>query len=268
MGFYAIIPPMKIIIILLAILASSVNAKTKFRIGTWDYPPNMIITMNNGKPQFQGAIVDVWEKYIAPKADLEIVWVGPLPFPRALQMLEEGSIDAVQHLSLTPDRAKKFIFSKERIMWGKQGIIVKKSEPLKEITEVAQLKGKVIGMIAQGYLAPFFQNNKSQIIFEELSGVDSAPNNIQKLINDRIWGVYFTFPDVLIYHAAQLGKRDLIKLIPFPGSEKDEVTYAAFSQKVSPELVKKIDKVLQKANDQYQYTKLIEPYLKANKRVK
>lgn len=252
---------MKIIVVLLLFIVSlTAYAKTTIRIGTWDYPPNMIISTDKEKPSFQDAIVDVWEKYIAPKADLEIVWIGPLPFPRALQMLEEGSIDAVQHLSLTPERAQKFIFSKERIMWGKQGIIVKKDEPLNQITKVEQLKGKAIGMIAQGYLAPFFQNNKSLIIFEELSGVDFAQNNIQKLLNDRIWGIYFTFPDVLIYHAAQLGKRDLIKLISFPGSEKDEITYAAFSRKLSPKLIEKIDQAIQKTNDQYNYTKLTEKY--------
>lgn len=249
-----------LILLLTLLFASQLYGKAVLRIGTWDYPPNMIIKTSGGKTQFQGAIVDVWEKYIAPEADLKIVWVGPLPFPRAMLMLEQGTIDAVQHLSLTPDRAEKFVFSKEPIMWGRQGILVKKTEPLEKITKIEELQGKEIGMIAQGYLAPFLLSHKDKINFKELSGVDSAEKNLLKLLNGRIWGVYFTFPDVLVYHATQLGRRDEIKLIGFPGSEKDEVTYAAFSRKLSPALITKIDNAIQKVNDKYDYLKLIEKY--------
>ena len=245
------------------IFAFSVHAKTVLRVGTWDYPPNMIIKLENNKPKFSGAIVDVWEKFIAPEAALEIQWIGPLPFPRAMQMLEEGSIDAVQHLSLTPERTKRFIFSKEPIMWGKQGIVVKKDEPLNQITKIDQLRGRTIGMIAQGYLAPFFQNNKSELKLEELSGIDSAQNHIRKLRSGRIWGIYFTFPDVLFYHATQIGKREELKLIQFPGSSKDEVTYAAFSKKLPSKLIQKLDKAIQKANDKYDYHQLANKYSRA-----
>ncbi len=235
-------------------------AKTKLRIGIWDYPPNLIVSTVHDKAEIKGAIYDVWSSIIAPHADLEIIWVGPLPFPRALQMLEEGTIDAVQHLSLTAERQSKFQFSKHPIMWGRQDIVVNKKEVLEKIENVEQLKGKNIGMIAQGYLAPFFLNNKSLINFEELSGIDSAQNNLKKLISNRIWGIYFTFPDVILYHANMMQINDQIKLIGFPGSDKDEVTYAAFSKRVSSKTIARIEQTIKTHLNREKYFKLIKKY--------
>lgn len=240
-----------------AALASSLSAKVVFRIAYWPYPPNLIVDRLGATASApKGAIVEVWEKYIAPRADLEIRWIGPVPFSRALTMVENGEADAVQHLSRTPEREKIFHFSRHPIMWGRQGVVVLAKDPLERIKALDDVKGKKLGMIGDGYLAPFFQENRKSLLLEEIFGQEAAQQNVRKLLASRLWGIYFTFPDVLLYYAALAHRTRELKVIPFPGSEKDEVTYAAMSRKLDPKLVERIDQAIDATYQTYNYAQM------------
>ncbi|MDR3669832.1 MAG: transporter substrate-binding domain-containing protein [Holophaga sp.] len=240
-----------------ACLAPSLGAKVVFRIAYWPYPPNLIVDRLGATASApKGAIVEVWENYIAPKADLEIRWIGPVPFSRALTMVENGEADAVQHLSRTPEREKTFLFSRHPIMWGRQGVVVLAKDPLERIKDLDDVKGKKIGMIRDGYLAPFFQENRRSLRLEEVFGQEAAPQNVRKLLASRLWGIYFTFPDVLLYYVALEHRTREVKVIPFPGSDKDEVTFAAMSRKLDPKLVERINKAIDATYQTYNYTQM------------
>jgi hypothetical protein len=47
-----------------------------------------------------------------------------------------------------------------------------------------------------------------------------------------------------------------VKVIPFPGSEKDEVTFAAMSRTLDPKLVERIDQAIDATYQTYNYADL------------
>lgn len=244
---------------LLLFISASMYAKDTIRIVYFAYPPNLITTgygAEPGKPK--GAVVQVWENYIAKKADLNIKWIGPFPFSRAMAILEAGEADAIQHLSKTPDREKRFVFSSKPIMWGRQGVLIRAEEPITRIRSINDLEGRKIGMIGDGYLTPFFNDNKKNITFEYVFGDQAGQQIVRMLLAKRIWGAYFTFPDVLLYHAAQDKRYNDVKVIPFPGSEKDETIYAAFSRKLDPKITKRIDDAITSVTPTYDYPKMVQ----------
>ena len=143
------------------LLCDAVSAADVLRVVCFKYPPNLVddrLGASAGTPK--GAIVNVWENYIGPKAGLKIQWIGPVPFSRAMKMLESGEADAIQHLSKTPDREAKFIFSKKPIMWGRSGLLLLKSDPIVGIKDLSMIGDRKIAIIGDGYLPPFLLNNR------------------------------------------------------------------------------------------------------------
>ncbi|MGL4369370.1 MAG: substrate-binding periplasmic protein, partial [Spirochaetota bacterium] len=196
------------------------------------------------------------ENYIAPQAGVKIQWLGPYPFSRAMSMLEDGEADAIQHLSRTADREAKFIFSTKPIMWGRQGLVVQKDEKITSISSVSQLKDKKIAMIGDGYLAPFYQKNRKKIQLEEVYGENAGRQIVKMVLARRVWGAYFTFPDVLLYYAATEKKLNDLKVISFPGSDTDEITFAAFSRRLNPAMVKRLDDAITAVSRTYNYPEM------------
>ena len=240
-------------------LCASLYADDVIRVVCFHYPPNLVADRLRAAPGTpEGAIVRVWEDYIAPKAGLKVQWIGPVPFSRAMKMLEDGQADAIQHLSRTPDREEKFIFSKKPIMWGRSGILVLKSEPLNAVTDVTQLDEKKIVIIGNGYLPPFMVRNRSRLLIEEVYGDKAGENVMRMVVNRRVWGGYFTFPEVLLWYAALEGKQEQLKVIPYPGSDVMEVTYAAMSRRADPTLVRRIDAAVSAVSGNYDYPSLVK----------
>lgn len=250
---------MKFWIILISLLITTLTSslsqtKDVVRVACFSYPPNLITDRLGAEPgRPKGAIVQVWENYIAPEAGIKIQWVGPYPFTRAMAMLESGEADAIQHLSKTPDRLARFTFSDKPIMWGRQGIVVLKSERLREIRQPGEFGSRKIAMIGDGYLAPFLLRNKQKIDLIEIFGEDAGQKIIRMLLSGRIWGAYFTFPDVLLYYAALDGRLNDVKVISFPGSDSNEVTYAAMSRKLNPAITRRINSAISKVSGTYNY---------------
>lgn len=244
-----------LISLFITILTSSFpQTRDVVRVACFSYPPNLITDRLGAEPgRPKGAIVQVWENYIAPEAGIKIEWIGPYPFTRAMAMLESGEADAIQHLSRTPDRTARFIFSDKPVMWGRQGILVLKSEKSRELRKPAELGSRKIAMIGDGYLAPFLRQNKNEINFIEVFGEDAGQKIVRMLLSGRIWGAYFTFPDVLLYYAALERRLNDVKVIPFPGSDSDEVTYAAMSKKLNPAITRRINSAITKVSGTYNY---------------
>jgi ABC-type amino acid transport substrate-binding protein len=257
--FFTVTKRIILMTVSLMIICDSASAKDTVRIVYFSWPPNVITSEHGAEPgKPKGAAVQVWENYIAKKAGVEIKWVGPYPFSRAMAILEAGQADAIQHLSKTPDREKRFIFSSKPIMRGRQGLLVRSDEPMTRIRSVHDLKGKTIGMIGDGYLTPFFNENKKDIVFEKVFGDEAGQQIVRMLLAKRIWGAYFTFPDVLLYHAAGEKRLGEVKVIPFPGSDKEEIIYTAFSRKLDPKMIKRIDDAIASVVPAYDYPSMVQ----------
>ena len=252
----------KVLIACMLFFSSAAFSKDVVKVVCFSYPPNMIVDRFGASPGSpKGPVAQVWENYIAPKADVRIVWVGPYPFSRAMLLLENGEADAIQHLSKTPDREIRFIFSQKPVMWGRQGLVIRTSEKTEKISGVFDLKDRKIAMIGEGYLAPFFRNNRKDLDIIEVYGDEAGQQIVRMVLTDRIWGAYFTFPDVLLYYAAADKKINDVKVIPFPGSDSDEVIYAAFSRKLKPDMVKRLDNAITAVCRTYNYPEMVKKVL-------
>ena len=85
---------------------------------------------------------------------------------------------------------------------------------------------------------------------------------VRMVVNRRVWGGYFTFPDVLLWYAALEGRLGSLKVIPYPGSDVMEVTYAAMSRRADPELVRRIDSAISGVSGSYDYPSLVQDVLR------
>lgn len=227
----------------------------KIRVVFYPFAPDLIETKNGP----QGAAYEVWEN-VSKKVGIPIEWVGPVPYLRALNMLETGKVDAIYRLVRTPEREKKFLFSTQPPFWGKTGITVLKTDPLNKITKDADIHGKKIGWLRGGTPPPFLERNKDKIAWE--SSTDNAiESNMAKLQNKRIWGAFFVFSNTALFYLAQHKQLETAKVIPFPGSEKNSVMYAAFAKQVDPEIYKKMDKGFTDEIPHYDYEKISQKYI-------
>jgi hypothetical protein len=245
------------------LICPAASADDVLRVVCFQYPPNLVVDKLGAAPGApKGAIARVWIDYIAPMAGVRIQWIGPVPFSRAMKMLEDGSADAIQHLSRTPEREAKFIFSKKPIMWGRSGLLVLKSDSLSGVSGIQQIKDKKIAIIGEGYLPPFIIQNRGVLNIEEVFGDEAGERIVKMVVNRRVWAGYFTFPDVLLYYAASNGMMDKLKVISYPGSEVMEVTYAAMSRKSDPSLIARIDAAVSAVYGSYDYPSLVRDILR------
>lgn len=252
---------MKIYFLLMCLFLSfTIQAKDKIKVVSFCFPPHVIC--DGAKKPF-GPTIDVWEKQIAPNADVEIEWVGPVPFIRAMDMVEKGEADAFTFIVSSPDRQIKYLYPKKNHIEGKQGLVVLASEPLSGVTTIDQLKDKAIGKLGAGYIPKFFEENKAAIKFEEVNADNSAEVNMKKIIAGRIWAGYFVFADTLTYWAAKTKELSKIKIIGFPGSEGNMKGYPAMSRKLNPEVAKRIEAAIEKTAPTYNYVEMTEKFLKS-----
>jgi ABC-type amino acid transport substrate-binding protein len=240
---------------------TSAHGADKLKVLYYNFPPHVITEGDGIKPGApKGTAVDVWEKYVAPAAGVEIEWVGPIPFARALSLLEDGEADAIIFASKNPEREPKYIWPKVPHILDSTGLVVKKSDPLKRIESVKDIQGKSIAKNNSGYIVPFLSKNKDKFTFEESSG-DSAPQQIiAKVVAGRVWAGYVTWPKVLMYHAIKEKVQDQLKIISFPSSDL-EGAFAAMSKKLDPSMVKRVSDAIEKTGKKYDYPKMLNEYL-------
>lgn len=244
---------------LLVLMINTGIAADKIKVGYFVYPPHLIQGSDVASPK--GAAVDVIEKIIAPKADIKVEWVGPVPFARLLTMLEAGEIDMIGLSVSNKERQEKFIFTQNAPLWGKQGLLVLKSEAIDSIKTPADLKGKTISKLLKGNLPKFFDENQATIKFDEVGGDNSAELNLKKVVAGRTFGSYFAFPDVLLYYAAVEKASDKVKLISYPGSEENVLGYFPLSRKLDPKIASRITSAIEASTKEYDYLKMSQDYI-------
>ncbi|WII72813.1 transporter substrate-binding domain-containing protein [Bdellovibrio sp. 22V] len=245
---------MYFILLVLFGLASSGHAAETLRVSYYNFPPEILKTSTG----LYGASHEVWEK-AAKRAQVKIEWVGPVPYMRALHLLETGKVDAIYRLAKTPEREKVFVFSEVAPFWGKTGIVVLASDRLERVTTDDDIKGKKIGWLRGGTPPPFLEKNRKNIVWEPATD-NSIQVNMEKLAQKKIWGAYFIFSSTAYFYNAQNNGPE-IKVLPFPGSEKPNRMYAAFSKTANPAIVERMNKAFTAELDGYNYEKLSQKYI-------
>lgn len=238
----------------------SSNTKTSYEntiiIGYFKFEPYSIENPNNPEAP-TGAAVDYWEKYIAPEIGMTIVWKGALPVLRLLNDLEKGDLDAILFMGKTLERASKFLYPEKEYIIIPQNLILRKDDPLNEVTKIDDLFGKSIGTVAGGIVPPFFQND--QVIIEFASGEDYKTINLNKLLAKRIDAITDD-KDSILYMASKAGILDQLKVIPLPIEPNKSYTIFSKTEK-GEELLKLYEPVNADLMKKDVFSKLILNYL-------
>ncbi len=121
----------------LMLFITAANGKETIKIGYFKLEPHCMFENN----VHGGALIDLWEKHLAPAMDVEIEWQGPLPPNRLFLALKEGELNSIALLAKNDEREKTFDFPKEMFFAMEAGIAMLKEYKLEKINAADDLFG-------------------------------------------------------------------------------------------------------------------------------
>lgn len=196
------------------------------RMGYFEIKPHMYQDSKTGKPA--GASIRYFES-IAKEMGYDVEWTEPLPFPRLIYYLQEGTVDGSLVITKNPER-EEFLHYPERAYHSIQTVFVlRKDNKLGKIESIADVRGYRVGFLQGGNLTEFVRENMDKLKMEFIPGSNWTKSNLLKLINGRLDAVYDLNESTMLYEAKILGIQDQIKIIPLP--EPPGHLFAVFSKK-------------------------------------
>ncbi|GAB2876344.1 hypothetical protein GCM10027277_52190 [Pseudoduganella ginsengisoli] len=189
-----------------------------------------------------GALVEFFEREIAPRMHVRFQWERPTTVARLEQNLIAGRVLFTPILAKTSAREQAHIqFAGEPHIRFTPAIAVLPEHPLNALTAPSDLAGVTVGWVQAGALPPFMHDPHIRL---DLAGaIDWERTNLDKLKLGRIGGAYFSDRQTARYFAARNGLRLKLLDLPVPGT----ALYAAFSPSAPPELVERYLRVASEA---------------------
>lgn len=190
-----------------------------------------------------GSTIDYLKDFLS-EMGYQPEFIGPLPFPRLLNMLKSGEIDGLLGLSYVDER-KAFVYYPDkpyRISYT--NIIVLKESPLKEIKTMRDIESYAFSFRNGAVLPDFFIGFENLVNISYLSRDTWIDQSLQLLELKRIDGI-INSSELSIYAAAKkLGLKDHLRTVLLPGNE--DPLYLGFSRNspIGEELVKKYNRTL------------------------
>lgn len=182
----------------------------------------------------RGALVEFFDKEIAPRMQVRFQWERPVTVARLEQNLIAGRVLFTPILSRTTARELAHIqFTGEPQVRFTPVIAVLPEHPLHTINTAADLAGVMVGWMQAGALPPFMQD--AQIRLELAGAIDWERTNLDKLRRGRIGAAYFSDRQTARYYAARTGMQLKLLNLPVPGT----TLYAAFAPSAPPALVER-----------------------------
>ncbi len=143
-------------IALLAWLAPSLRAEgsTPIRVAVYDNPP---IVFLDGQGQIQGLFADILES-VAKEEDWSVE-VVPGSFSEGLKHLENGEVDLMAGVAVTPEREKLFSFNRETVL-SNYGLFFQ--SPGEKFNSILDLDGRAVALVKGDVYARSFANLASR----------------------------------------------------------------------------------------------------------
>lgn len=160
----------------------------------------------------RGALPEFIMKEIAPKTNIEFVWLPPMTFRRAMQRVKEGSIDVVLLVSGPPAQTPNV----KRFGWAylqtRPQLAVRPDASLQSIPDPGVLKGMSIGWVGGSRLPDELKD--IPIRWELIYTPNWQTQNLRKLALQRIDAVFFgnQYSPAYLAHKENLS----IRLLPLP----------------------------------------------------
>ena len=133
-----------------SIHAVSSQAAEIIKIAYFNFPPH--ISFVQDRPA--GALVDYWEKYLAPEMAVSIEWVGPLPPVRIFKMLKHGDVNCAAFFAKNSERVSKYDYPLYPFTHMQAAIAVLKAGRIKDIKSVQDLNGLELCFFKDGFIPP------------------------------------------------------------------------------------------------------------------
>lgn len=177
-----------------------------------------------GKDGPQGAVIDFFDREIAPRMGVEFKWERPMTTARLAQSLRSGRVMFTPALLKNDERIRQGI----RYAGGMHipftpCVAFLESHPILAITSTADLANMKIGWVQGGVLPQFMLDPKIEL--DRVGSVDWITANLEKLRLGRLDGAYFSNTYTPRYYAAQTGLRLKVLALPTPTAG----LYGAFS---------------------------------------
>jgi hypothetical protein len=226
-----------LIILFISVISIITYGKEKIKIGYFENKPHIYFEAGKTK----GVLVEYWGEIIAPKMDVEIEWIGPIPMTRLFYMLNIGEINCIALLSKNDEREISYDYPENYFRNVTGGIAVLKSSKLKEVKNYEELENMRITFFKEGYIPKEMKNKK--IKWDFLPSVNWKIQGIHKLIYGRTDAVYDPDYTTLIYVKKNNKEINIIKL---PNS--DSQNYSVFSKVDNKKFLKKYNSVIKDNN--------------------
>lgn len=210
--------------------AQTTRPQDTVAVGVFTVAPYVI----GGDAGPHGALVDFFDKEVAPRMNVRFQWERPMTVARLEQSLIAGRVLFTPILAKTASREQAHIrFAGEPQIRFTPVIAVLPDHPLNALAGAADLSGMTVGWVQAGALPAFMQDPRIRL---DLAGaIDWERINLDKLRLGRIGGAYFSDRQTARYFAARNGMQLKLLELPVPGT----ALYAAFSPAAPPALVER-----------------------------
>lgn len=198
--------------------------------GVFNVAPYVMV----GSDGAQGALIEFFDREVAPRMGVRFDWGRPMTTARVEQNLIGGQIMFTPMLIRTAARELARIqFAGEAYIKFAPCIAVLPQHRLTTIRGAADLEGITIGWVQSGAMPPMMQD--ARIKLDLISNIGWERANLDKLRLGRIGGAYFSNPYTPLYFAARSGMR--LRLIGLPVAQLE--LYGAFAPSAPAELVER-----------------------------
>lgn len=231
------------------------QARDTLRMGFWYIPPH-VVEVIEGKPK--GAAISYFEKFIAPRLDMTVVWDESITPPtRLMNQLRQGQKDAMIFLGKTKERTE-YLHYPDHYLEIAQTLAFLKTYPINRVTKVSELYGLRVGFLLGGRLPDVLRDDRIQ--YDLIAGERLFQRNIEKLLLGRIDAIYAPLTIALSNIVTEMEVGDRVKLIPIEFLEP-VLIYTVFSKKtVGEAVVEKYNQALQAAGKERKYEDFVNTY--------
>lgn len=238
------------LIITLLIVTNAAHAKT-LRVGFFNLFPHAI--EKDGKPT--GAKLDYF-KLIASEMKVDKVEYFGFPLTRLIQKLKSDELDLILYLGKNTERAKLFTYPESAFFKMQSAIIVQKSNLLKVIKNINDIKNLTIGIWAKGYLSPLLHDNKFQLV--KRFGDNVVKTSLKMILSNRLDAFYSPEMYSLKFEAIKLNKEKSLKILNLP--ESTVGLYSVFSKTSAMTYLAKYEKALKLVESKQNYEEFLGGY--------
>lgn len=208
------------------------------KVGVFTIAPYVIAGPNGPT----GALVDFFDKEIAPRMGVRFDWRRPMTTARLQSSLASGAIMFTPVLAKTPSRLRANLrFAGEAYIRLDPCIAVLPDSPITNVDSPADLAGVRVGWVQAGALPAFMLDPRIRL--DRIGSVEWTAANLDKLKAGRIGAAYFSNRYTPQYVAGQNGMK--LRLISLP--TQGPLLYGTFSPKAPRSLVERYRKAAAEA---------------------